>query len=632
MSATTPYISGSLYVGDLHQDVTEPFLYEVFREVGPIASIRVCRDTFTRNSLGYAYVNFQNPVDAERALDTLNYSTVKNQPIRIMWSQRDPAVRKSGIGNVFIKNLDRTIDNKALYDTFSAFGNILSCKVCISTEKIKVKNEKGEEEEEDEISCYGFVHFETAEAAEQAIARVNGMSINGKQVYVGPFVRKQERVKLMTNISQFTNIFVKNLDKSVSDEALREMFVMFGEIQSCVIMRDDKGASKGFGFINFTDHEAAGAAVEEMNGKEVEGKKLFVGRAQKKTERLVTLKDKFEKMKMERANKYQGVNVYVKNLDETIDDETLRQEFARYGEISSCVIMKDEKEMSKGFGFVCFNQPEEAENAIKEMNTRMLGAKPLYVALAQRKEDRKQQLEQQHSRFKPGMPPQGIPPMGFPQPHVFYAPGPQQGMPQQPRGFAYPPQGIAPQQRTGWQNRPRGGAQPQNVVPGPYVQQVQSTGYPRGASVATRGARGASTSGRGGPQRNRGGADRGYKYNPTARNRPADQLPTNATPQMQQPVVQAQEQDVLSPAYLAQLNPQQQKQILGEKLFYLVTNKNQEHAPKITGMLLDMEVSDILHLLEDPAALELKITEAITVLKEHEEYDEEEDAQDADQE
>lgn len=69
------------------------------------------------------------PAPAERALDTMNFDVVKGKPIRIMWSQRDPSLRKSGVGNVFIKNLDKSIDNKALYDTFSAFGNILSCKV-----------------------------------------------------------------------------------------------------------------------------------------------------------------------------------------------------------------------------------------------------------------------------------------------------------------------------------------------------------------------------------------------------------------------------------------------------------------------------------------------------------------------
>ena len=80
-------------------------------------------------------MNFQQPGDAERALDTMNFDELKGRPMRIMWSQRDPSVRKAAIGNIFIKNLDKTIDHKQLYDTFSQFGNILSSKI--------VKDEKG---------------------------------------------------------------------------------------------------------------------------------------------------------------------------------------------------------------------------------------------------------------------------------------------------------------------------------------------------------------------------------------------------------------------------------------------------------------------------------------------------------
>uniref|UniRef100_A0A8C2X2P9 Polyadenylate-binding protein n=1 Tax=Cyclopterus lumpus TaxID=8103 RepID=A0A8C2X2P9_CYCLU len=568
MNPSAPsYPMASLYVGDLHPDVTEAMLYEKFSPAGPILSIRVCRDMITRRSLGYAYVNFQQPADAERALDTMNFDVIKGRPLRIMWSQRDPSLRKSGVGNIFIKNLDKSIDNKALYDTFSAFGNILSCKV--------VCDENGSK-------GYGFVHFETHEAAERAIEKMNGMLLNDRKVFVGRFKSRKEReAELGARAREFTNVYIKNFGEDMDDEKLREMFNKYGPALSIRVMTDESGKSKGFGFVSFERHEDAQKAVDDMNGKELNGRQVYVGRAQKKGERQNELKRKFEQMKQDRMTRYQGVNLYVKNLDDGLDDERLRKEFSPFGTITSAKVMM-EGGRSKGFGFVCFSSPEEATKAVTEMNGRIVATKPLYVALAQRKEERQAHLTNQYMqrmatvRAVPNPvlnPYQPAPPSGY-----FMAAIPQVSLP--------PPLALSTFPLTA----------------------TQALGQrPTGASATAAPVRAM-------PQ---------YKYAAGVRN-PQQHMASQPQVPMQQvctdltsPAVHVQGQEPLTASMLAAAPPQEQKQMLGERLFPLIQNMHPSLAGKITGMLLEIDNSELLHMLESPESLRSKVDEAVAVLQAH---------------
>jgi polyadenylate-binding protein len=152
--------------------------------------------------------------------------------------------------------------------------------------------------------------------------QVNGMLLEGKKVFVGPFLKRTDRPN--DKETNFTNVFVKNLSDDVDDEKLDKMFSEFGKVRcsislqisiccaeclrvvlfvlrlhcnrlqvtSAVVMRDDAGKSKGFGFVNYDEADAANKAVDALNGKEIEGKELYVGRAQKKSEREAELKQK----------------------------------------------------------------------------------------------------------------------------------------------------------------------------------------------------------------------------------------------------------------------------------------------------------------------------------------------------
>ena len=89
-----------------------------------------------------------------------------------------------------------------------------------------------------ESKGYGFVHFETEEAAVNAIKKVNGMLLNSKKVFVGRFVpRKEREIELGEKAKRFTNCYIKNFPEELGEDALQELFEKFGKISSLKVKK-----------------------------------------------------------------------------------------------------------------------------------------------------------------------------------------------------------------------------------------------------------------------------------------------------------------------------------------------------------------------------------------------------------
>lgn len=434
--------------------------------------------------------------------------------------------------------------------------------------------------------------------------------------------------------AQFTNLYIKNVDPDVTQEQFEQLFEKYGRVTSALVAVDDEGKSKGFGFVNYDSHEEAQRAVDNLHDTDLNGRKLFVARAQKKAEREEELRRSYEQAKLEKLSKYQGVNLYIKNLEDDIDDDKLRGEFEPYGTVTSVKVMRDEKGSSKGFGFVCFSSPDEATKAVAEMNNKMIGSKPLYVSLAQRREVRRQQLESQIAHRNqirmqqaaaagipgayingpmyyppgPGFPPQGRGVMSYGGPSMMpprprYGPAGQvPGIPQIPGPYPPPPQGYVPNYAN--RNAPRASTRGPGSSPTNPAAPIPRANGPPPANGVTR------------PP-----APQGV---PVPRGPPAPGVrPPNAPPQPQQqqrtsaPAPQPTDGvSSISATILASASPVEQKQMLGEVLYMKIAATQPELSGKITGMLLEMDNAELLQLLDSPDSLNAKVMEALTVLRE----------------
>lgn len=106
-----------------------------------------------------------------------------------------------------------------------------------------------------------------------------------------------------------------------------------------------------------------------------------------------------------------------------------------------------------------------------------------------------------------------------------------------------------------------------------------------------------------------------YKYTANMRN-PPQPMAIPVQPPVQQ-AVHIQGQEPLTASMLAAAPPQEQKQMLGERLFPLIQCMYPQLTGKITGMLLEIDNSELLHMLEHSESLKAKVEEAVAVLQAH---------------
>ncbi|XP_059432929.1 uncharacterized protein LOC132166171 [Corylus avellana] len=168
------------YVGNLDPQVTEELLWELFVQAGPVVNVYVPKDRVTNLHQGYGFVEFRSEEDADYAIKVLNMIKLYGKPIRVNKASQDKKSLDVG-ANLFIGNLDPDVDEKLLYDTFSAFG------VIVTNPKIMRDPESGNSR------GFGFISYDSFEASDAAIEAMNGQYLCNRQITVSYAYKKDTK-------------------------------------------------------------------------------------------------------------------------------------------------------------------------------------------------------------------------------------------------------------------------------------------------------------------------------------------------------------------------------------------------------------------------------------------------------
>ncbi|KAJ3021019.1 Splicing factor 3B subunit 4 [Thoreauomyces humboldtii] len=167
----------TVYVGNVDDRVSEALLWELMLQAGPVVNVHLPKDRVTQQHQGFGFVEYMTEEDTDYAIKIMNMIKLFGKPIRVNKATSDKKNLDVG-ASLFIGNLDPDIEEKLLYDTFSAFG------VIVQTPKVARDPDTGNSK------GYGFVAFDNFESADAAIEAMNGQFLMNKPITVGYAFKK----------------------------------------------------------------------------------------------------------------------------------------------------------------------------------------------------------------------------------------------------------------------------------------------------------------------------------------------------------------------------------------------------------------------------------------------------------
>ena len=300
----------------------------------------------------YGYLNFHDEEESDRCLKEMNNATLSGKQI-VLNKQINRDFDSNA--NLLVRNLPKTMDQKGLADLFSAHGEIGSCKLEIYANG--------------ESRGFGYVQFQKAEHAQNAINALNNKDVEGSVISVLQHAKREDRGPAQSE--HYTNLFLQNLPKEgFTADDIKKEFGKFGAIQSAEL-----GSKPGHGFVNFTDHESAKKALDEVHMKlKLDGHQAILAAPHKyRKESDLQPKGSFKNPIVQNQKEMFKSNIFVTGIPNFINKDELEAEFSKAGPIASIKLKaqyQKDRDTGQSFqthqtAFILFDDVKSAQKSIR---------------------------------------------------------------------------------------------------------------------------------------------------------------------------------------------------------------------------------------------------------------------------